>query len=116
MIFSGFVVGIVIINEIQRMTGWHAESSKQIAWENYKRKMRVGVGEIVRSENGFRRWRWVPRARAVNDCSIRNDKRAAWGNGKRAGRRKRQEKENKRRRNLSRKAKLILVVPARAND
>ena len=65
MIFSGFVVGIVIINEIQRMTGWHAESSKQIAWENYKRKMRVGVGEIVRSENGFRCW--VLRARGVLD-------------------------------------------------
>ena len=50
------------VGEVMTMAGWHAESSKPVAWEN--NKIELG-GEIVRSENGFRRW--VLRARGVLD-------------------------------------------------
>ena len=63
------------------MAGWHAESSKPVAWEN--NKIELG-GEIVRSENGFRCW--VLRARGVLDKKTTSV--LARENGKWAGIRK----------------------------
>ena len=40
-----------------------------------KKQKKIELVLEKRSENSFRRW--VPRARGVNDCSIKNDKHAS---------------------------------------
>ena len=82
------------------MSGWHAESSKQLAWEKTKK---IELVLEKRSENSFRRW--VPRARGVKYCSIKNDKQVVAGKRLAGWLRKPQARENRCRRNLSEKAK-----------